>query len=73
MSMSMSISISMLHIPIVSVCTLPYLILGTAIAKVQKNRIECLGTVRVRVRVRLGKGREGIRDTLIPTDLISDT
>lgn len=46
----MSMSISMLHIPIVSVCTL--LILGTAIAKIQKNRIECLDTVRVRVRVR---------------------
>lgn len=47
-----------------------YLILGTAIAKIQKNRMLGYGTGTGTGTVREGKGREGIRDTLIPTYLI---
>lgn len=40
---------------VVSVCTLPYLTLSWVLQLLQN--LECLDTVRVRVRVRLGKGR----------------
>lgn len=58
MSMSMSISMRyVLHIVSVMYLTLPYLILGTAIAKMQKNRMLGYGTGTGTGTVREGKGR----------------
>lgn len=51
--------------------TLPYLILGTAIAKIQqKNRMLGYGTGTGTGTVREGKGREGIRDTFFNTYIL---
>lgn len=53
MSMSISMSTYVLHIVSVMYLTLPYLILPQVLQLLRYNkRIECLGTVRVRVRVR---------------------
>lgn len=50
--------------------TLPYLILGTAIAKIQKNRMLGYGTGTGTGTVREEKGREGIRDTFFNTYIL---
>lgn len=69
-------SISMRAVFYLSCPYVPYLILGTAIAKIQNNRMLGYGTGTGTGTVREGKGREGKVygiPFLIPTYLTSDT